>query len=249
MEEIIKPFQITLTNNNNITAHIHDSKLQEKFFQFLQTELDNEYLVELYELENLKKIYKLKFATEIHFNTSFEFNHEQINLTDFKRLKKITTGNMDFFEQLLLPDGLKEIKFVGENFNSQLVNLPSNLWILNLEYSQNYNCVLDNLPLGLKELYLNSNYLHPLDYLPESLEKLYFKCINTYPHSFDNLPNNINELCINRNFLNKINKFPKNLKKLVIDKRTNNYFFNKKEFIEKIIKIKNFNDKIEIVFF
>lgn len=67
MEELTKPYQITFTNNNDITAHIHDSKLQQKFFKFLQmeTELDNEYLVELFEPENFKNIHKLKFSTEI----------------------------------------------------------------------------------------------------------------------------------------------------------------------------------------
>jgi hypothetical protein len=112
----------------------------------------------------------LKFATEIFFNINFLLNKEQINLMDFKRLKKITIINMDFFfEQLLLPD---------------------------------------SLPLGLKELYLNSQYSQPLDYLPESLEKLYFKCHMSYYHNFDNLPNNINELHINEVFIDKIKKFP-----------------------------------------
>lgn len=190
MEETNKSFQITLSNNNNIIAHIHNSELQEKFLEFLEFETSNEYLVELYEPENINKIYKLKFATEIFFNDNFEFNHEQINLIDFIRLKKITVRNMDFFEQL--------------------VNLPSNLKILNLENSQNYNCIMDNLPLGLKELYLNSKYSLPLDYLPESLEKIYFKCYISYTHNFDNLPNNINELHVNINFIDKINKFPAN---------------------------------------
>lgn len=205
-------------------------------------------MVELYESENLKNIHKFKFATNILFDVGLQFNHEQINLTDFIRLKKITVGNINFFEKILLPDSLKEIVFVGKDFNCQLVILPSNLLILNLENSKNYDYILDNLPLGLKELYLNLNYSHPLDYLPESLEKLYFRCIDTYPHSFDNLPNNINELCINKIFLRKMNKFPKNLKKLFIDKRTNKFYY-KKELREIGIKIFGFNDKIEIDFF
>ena len=249
MKQTNKNFQITLTDNNEITAHIPNSQLQEKFFQLLEIESkfdEEEYLVELFELENLKNIHKIKFATKIVFDLKSSNEHiDLIDLTDFVRLKSMCVICGDIFEKILLPENLKEIIF-SKDFNSQLSNLPSNLSILNLQFSHNYNCVLDNLPLGLKELYLNSNYSHPLNYLPESLEKLFFNCKVSYAHNFDNLPNNIKELQINKHFLNKINKFPTNLKKLFIGKQIGSIVKDKKEIKERLQKIVNFNDKIKI---
>ena len=40
MKKIINQSQISLIENNNITAHINNSKLQEKFFKFLESEVD-----------------------------------------------------------------------------------------------------------------------------------------------------------------------------------------------------------------
>ena len=209
---------------------------------------DDECIYHLFELGYSKNINKCKMATEIRFQFDSECVHTQIDFTEFVRLKKINVLNISFIEQLLLPENLKEIKFNGTNFNSKLSNLPSNLLILNLENIQNYNCVLDNLPLGLKELYLNTNYFQPLDYLPESLEKLHFKCFN-YPYTFDNLPNNINELHINKYFIDKTNKFPTNLKKIIVSDRAGFlFYFEKLEVIEKLIEIKNYDHKIKIEF-
>lgn len=53
-----KPYQISFTDtNNNINAHIYDSKLQEKFFKFLQSESDYEYLVEIWDATSSIKPY------------------------------------------------------------------------------------------------------------------------------------------------------------------------------------------------
>ena len=224
-------FQISFTDyNNSITAHISDSKLQDKFLKFLQSENDNDYLVELWETENLDKISQLVFATRISFHDIIN-TEKNIDLTNFVRLKKIDFySNNLLFNRTILPDNLFEIEF-GSAFIAKLDNLPNGLKILKLNFSHNFNFVLDNLPSGLEELYLSSSYSQPLDFLPNGLKILYFNCNKTYNYNFDNLPNSITKMYVSQYFIDKINNLPSNLE--MID-------FEIKQLIS--IKTKQIND-------
>jgi len=178
-------YQLSWTNNNFLTIHLFDSELQQKFLEFIQNQNTNtnNYLVEFFELENLKKIHNCIFATEITIGFDSELEN-LIDLTNFLRLKKIGLGNI--YKFFILPKNIEEIIFY--KFNLSIDNLPSGLKRLDLSICNNFNKSLNNLPFELKILLLNNEYSLPLDYLPESLEKLYFHPKKSYLHKFDNLP-------------------------------------------------------------
>jgi len=61
----------------------------------------------------------------------------------------------------------KSIKFVGENFNFTLDNLPEGLESLKLNYG--FNQPINNLPKSLKNLECGVSFNQPIDNLPENL--------------------------------------------------------------------------------
>lgn len=258
---MVKLIQITLVENNKLTAHLDNDQIQNKFIKLLN-ENEDDYFVEIFKLENLKKISEFHMAKKVYFLISgLNENdiNEEINLKNFNNLEEITTGEI-IYKHLVLPENLKKIIFCND-FNYELNNLPSGLKILDLEFCNKFDCDLNNLPMGLKELYLNANYSKPLDYLPESLKLLKFECVNEYKYNFDNLPNGLEEIKISSYFIDKINKLPYNLKKLHVKINNINrhkYYFNSNnderksllmnisnEVKNKILKIKN-NNLIDI---
>lgn len=98
---------------------------------------------------------------------------------------------------------LKIFKIMDTKFNQSLDCLPNTLEYLEINCNV-YDQPLDNLPIFLKELRINSKYIQLLDYLPSNLKKL--TLLNYCGKSLDHLPNNLEYLLIGyqNNFNNLI---------------------------------------------
>lgn len=159
------------------------------------------------------------YLAEIHK----EIIDNQISILNYKSYDNIGT-NFDFpnnpieeiiYTRLSLKDGTT--KFQKQNFN----NLPEKLRILKLK-SVDIDCYkLDNLPSGLKNLYLPNSYYYELDNLPLELEYLSLQVSNNFIQSLDYLPETLKKLKIifpeNNNRI-KINcdNLPNGLEKLFL---------------------------------
>lgn len=101
-----------------------------------------------------------------------------------------------------LPDGITHLEIDNQMFNHPLENLPQSLIYLGIcggkpIYGERYfNQSLDNLPTGLKCLYLaNLEAQLPLYNLPPTLEYLFIDQ-SKYTLSLDNLPNSIKKVIV-----------------------------------------------------
>ena len=85
-------------------------------------------------------------------------------------------------------------------FYNQFVNLPLCIKTLSIDY--NILSLIDNLPIGIEELYLGENFNLELNNLPNSIKIIKFNIHSTYNEELNNLPkyysipiNNINFGC------------------------------------------------------
>jgi len=109
---------------------------------------------------------------------------------------------------------VKKLEFC--NFNYPVINLPNSIESIDFCYSNGFNHSLDNLPIGLKELVLNSRFNQPLDYLPHGLEILKFQTGSIFTHYLNNLPNTLKILEIPLLYNQEINNLPECLQELRI---------------------------------
>lgn len=103
----------------------------------------------------------------------------------------------------------------GNEFNYPVINLPNSITTIRFS-GGSFNHSLDNLPVGIKELTLNSRFNQPLDYLPYGLEVLKFQSGSIFSHSLDNLPLTIKIVEIPLLYNHEINCLPKSVEQLRI---------------------------------
>ena len=103
----------------------------------------------------------------------------------------------------------------GNEFNYPVINLPNSITTIRFS-GGSFNHSLDNLPVGIKELTLNSRFNQPLDYLPYGLEVLKFQSGSIFSHSLDNLPLTIKILEIPLLYNHEINCLPNSVEQLRI---------------------------------
>lgn len=121
-----------------------------------------------------------------------------------------------------------------------------------------FNSKLDNLPLHIEKLWIDTNYQdpfeHELNFLPSNLNELSIMC--EYNKPLDDLPPNLQTLFIHSSIFNqRIDNFPKKLKYLAIlsgdfsyDIDLNNFPCLEKLYVHcGLLKfIKNYNGKVKI---
>jgi hypothetical protein len=107
---------------------------------------------------------------------------------------------------------------MGHKFNQPISRsiLPTNLTHLILGYD--FNQPITSLPDSLESLTIGHNYKHPIcsdiNNLPVNLKHLN---INSSYEFINDIPEQIEQLAININNYNIINNFPAGLKKLIVN--------------------------------
>jgi hypothetical protein len=122
---------------------------------------------------------------------------------------------------------------ISNDYQYNLDNLPSEITTLYIEedrqlqafnniidFDKNFNKSLDNLPYGLKKLWVcTPNFNQPLDYLPNSLEELVIYS-NYFNQSLDNLPIGLKKLEITIGIFDKqLLNLPIRLEKVILPKK------------------------------
>lgn len=202
--------------------------------------ISNDYtdnLVEIHKEIMDNQISILNYKSYIDIGTNFDFPNNPI-----KEIAYITTRFTDgkFQKQNFnnLPEKLQILKLNSVNIECyKLDNLPSGLKKLYLPISYEYE--LDNLPLELEDLYLyvNNTFQQSLSYLPESLKVLRITSIkNNNPVNIncDNLPNGLEKLFLCGNINCELNNLPRNLKTLYLMQTYNIMIYNIPDGIEKL---------------
>jgi len=138
----------------------------------------------------------------------------------------------------------KSIKFVGENFNFTLDNLPEGLESIKLNYG--FNKPINNLPKSLKNLECGELFNQPIDNLPEGLESL--KLNYGFNKPINNLPKSLKNLECGELFNQPINNLPKSLKNLECGVSFNQPIDNLPENLESLSFLNgDFNQEINLL--
>lgn len=111
-----------------------------------------------------------------------------------------------------------EIKKSIKKLDKLFVNLPNTLKILKIP--NNWNFPLNNLPCGLKKLFLGEMFNQLLDFLPDSLTHLEFFKFNKYSQPLNNLPQGLEYLDLGycNDYIHPIQNLPNSIKYLKIGK-------------------------------
>lgn len=188
----------------------------------------------------------LHYKSHIDIGTNFDFPNnpiEEIIYKDPVYEELIFMGGVQFSKRFQkqnfnnLPEKLQTLKINSIDIECyKFDNLPSGLKKLYLPNSYCYE--LDNLPLELEDLslYVNNTFTQSLSYLPESLKELKIisqKINNTVNINCDNLPNGLEKLILSNNINNELNNLPRNLKILHIA-QFNNMIYNLPDGIEEL---------------
>jgi hypothetical protein len=153
--------------------------------------------------------------------------------------------NLDIIN--FLHENFYHIEF-SENFNHPVDNLPSEL--KNVQFGRLFNQPVDNLPSELIRLQTGETFNHPIDKLPESLEILSFgKC---FSQRIDNLPNNLKYIYFGEHFSYPIDSLPDSIEtiKFACSNRNFNHNINKLPSNIKFIKLPwffEYRDKGKII--
>jgi hypothetical protein len=209
--------------------------------------------------DDKKSIYVSNGYTDYLIEIHKEIIDNQISILNYKSYIDIGTNfnfpNNPIKEIAYIPQRLSDEKFKKQNLN----NLPEKLQILKLNsvYVECYK--LDNLPFGLKVLYLPISYEYELDNLPLELEDLSLRVNNTFQQSLsylpeslkelriislnnnemvkincDNLPNGLEKLFLRGSLNCELNNLPRNLKTLYLTRTYNNMIYNLPDGIEEL---------------
>lgn len=208
-----------------------------------------------YKIDKYKKsIYIENDYINFLTNIQKEIIENKLRILNYKSYDNIGT-NIYFpnnpIEEIIyiLPKPISTVgyRYKKQNFN----NLPKKLQILNLKLVDIDCYKMDNLPSGLKKLYLpksycyeldnlpleieelilhvNNNFIQSLDYLPESLKKLMIisqKYDEKVKLNCDNLPSGLEKLLLNGNIDCELNNLPRNLNTLYLTETNNNMIYN-----------------------
>jgi len=111
------------------------------------------------------------------------------------------------------------IEFADE-YNQPVDNLPINIKFL--FFGIDFNQSLDNLPSGIEKIYFanNSKFSQPVDFLPAGLKEIRFGYNYNIP--LDNLPVSLEKLLVPYFYKHSMVNFPTNLKKILIPIRLPN---------------------------
>jgi hypothetical protein len=167
-----------------------------------------EHITEL-EISNCKKcpinLDKLHNLTKLYINIEDDFENTINNITKIQNLENLNLdigGYVNIYNDFILD-----------------LTMLNKLRKLGLK---NYNKSIDNLPMSLEELKLDTNV--NLDNLPNNLKILNLKECYSFEHSLNLLPDSIEELYLPNFYFEKINKFPKNLKLIKYFSTKSNYY-------------------------
>jgi len=122
------------------------------------------------------------------------------NKIKIKLSKKITkiiiySEIFNIFDYFYQVEQLEELHIAYKKFNTELINLPSELKILSI-CSDEFNQSVDKLPTNLEYLYINSNsFDSQLDLLPPELKVLSIACTK-FTNELSNLPSKLEILHI-----------------------------------------------------
>ncbi len=152
----------------------------------------------------------------MYFNESFDKPIDSLINFITNNITGIDLSKADDFNHPI--DKLSEKNIIvlslGRCFAHSLDNLPSTLKILNMEFNENFNEPIDNLPNNLECLKLGYNFNQPLNNLPESLKVLWTSCHFNQP--LDNLPNRLINLRTGGDFIQPLDNLPNSLQVLEI---------------------------------
>ena len=130
---------------------------------------------------------------------------------------KLTIGRCD--EGLIrnLPNGIRVLTF--KSVKAEIIQFPLRLKELSIE--SKYLHPLTNLPQGLLYLRLMSFYEHELDFLPKSLIGFYFQYYRShgeegYAHQLDNLPLNLKKAFLDVGFITELDYLPDHITHLTL---------------------------------
>lgn len=159
-------------------------------------------------------------------NTSFK-----INCGDYHLLKPYDISiNINDNCIDIIPNTINNIHFKQESNIKKyksMNNLPkeTKILIINSSLFDEYNKLIDNLPISLIHLKLN-NYNKTINNLPLNLLKL--EILYNFSKKIDKIPNSILHLTLSDNFNNSINNLPTRLIKLEFHKQIDpfTYFTN-----------------------
>jgi hypothetical protein len=148
---------------------------------------------------------------------NYEYGNDNMVIELLKHYKKVIFDN-NFNSRIdWLPEGITDLQ-LGMNFNQPLENLPSTIKRITIRkindvgYTK-FNQQLDYLPPGLEEIYIhfNQEFNYPLNNLPIGLKKLFLIGYN-YKQPINNLPNSLEEITIKQFDYENTHKLPRNLK-------------------------------------
>jgi hypothetical protein len=132
-----------------------------------------------------------------------------------------------------LHENFYHIEF-SENFNYSVDNLPSEL--KNVQFGRLFNQPVDNLPLGLIRLQTGEQFNYSIDKLPESLEMLSLgKC---FSQNIDNLPTNLKYIYFGKYFSYPIDSLPDSVETIKFACSNRNFKHNINKLPSKIKLIK-----------
>ena len=167
-----------------------------------------EHITEL-EISNCKKcpinLDKLHNLTKLYINIEDDFENTINNITKIENLEDLILNISAFVD-------------INDNYVLDLTMLTK---LKKLEL-KNYNKSIDNLPMSLEELKLDTNV--NLDNLPNNVKILNLKDCYSFEYSLNLLPDSIEELYLPNFYFQKINKIPKNLKLIKYFSTKSNYY-------------------------
>lgn len=198
-----------------------------------------DYLTEIHNEIIDNQISILNYASNVNIGINFDFPDNPIEEIIYMRLSLISNGDK-FQKQSFnnLPEKLHTLKFNSVDVECyKLDNLPSGL--KNLYLPNPYCYELDNLPLGLEDLslYVDNNHTQSLSYLPESLKELKISSQESNGQiniNYDNLPNGLEKLFLYGSINRELNNLPRNLKTLHLSQRYNTIIHNLPDGIEEL---------------
>jgi len=199
--------------------------------------IENDYI---YYLTNIQKeiinnkLSVLNYSSYIDIATNFDLPNNPIEEIAYNSPRLTLTSVYKFQKQNFnnLPKKLKILNLCSVNIDCyKLDNLPTGLKKLYLPKSYCYE--LDNLPLEIEDLilYIDNNYVQLLSCLPESLKKLMiiaqkYDNINKVNINCYNLPNGLEKLLLDGNIDCELNNLPRNLNTLYLPQKYKNMIHN-----------------------
>ncbi len=103
---------------------------------------------------------------------------------------------------------------LGTSFRQSLDNLPLTLKVLDMEYAEQFDSPINNLPDGLEVLKLGYFFNQPINNLPKTLKVLYTNCY--FNHPLDNLPIGLINLRIGGDYTHNIDNLPETIQVMEI---------------------------------